>query len=74
MILTKVGITTTAVASILTLNMLPSAEPSATAGPSGNFFGFRAACDQSELIFGPYTLPLPSGTFTRSRGIETVLT
>ena len=74
MILTKVGITTTAVASILTLNMVPSAVLSATAGPSGNFFGLRTACDQSELIFGPYTSPLPSGTFTRSRGMETVLT
>ena len=40
--------------------------------PSGNSPGWRSAQLISELIFGPKTSPLPSGTLARSRGIETI--
>ena len=70
----KVGITITAVASIVMPNIAPSASRNATAGPSGKSVLLRCADGQSELIFGSQRSPFPIGTLTMSRGMEMVLT
>jgi hypothetical protein len=42
--------------------------------PPGKSSGWRSAQPWSELIFGAYVSPLPRGTLTMSRGIETIVT
>jgi len=52
--------------------MVPIAPVNARFAPPGNAAGFRRAKLLRELIFGPKTLPSASGTFARSRGIDTI--